>query len=68
MFYFQLPWLPELMMKANDFAMLAATFRGKKGGVKNRKNFTGEDLNVFKHYLDSWGMFQLHAWYYGSTF
>lgn len=55
MFYFLLPYLPEVVMKSNDYSMLAATFIGKKGGVKNRKNFTSEDLDVFKHTLRTWG-------------
>ena len=43
-------------MRSNDYSMLAATLRGRKGGVKNRDNMTQEDLNVFKYSLGSWGM------------
>lgn len=55
MFYFLLPFLPEFVMRGNDFSMLAATLRGKKGGVKNRENMTPQDLDVFKYALNSWG-------------
>ena len=55
MFYFLLPYLPEVVMRSNDFSMLAATLRGKKGGVKNRENMTSQDLDVFKYALNSWG-------------
>ena len=56
MFYFLIPYLPEIIMRSNDYSMLAATLRGRKGGVKNRDNMTPEDLNVFKYSLGSWGM------------
>ncbi|XP_067933450.1 epoxide hydrolase 1-like isoform X2 [Watersipora subatra] len=54
MFYFLLPYLPEVIMRANDFAMLAATLRGKKGGVKNKNKLTKDDLDVFKYSLNTW--------------
>ena len=56
MFYFLIPYLPEIVMRSNDFGMLAATLRGKKGGVRNRSNMSREDLEVFKYSLNSWGM------------
>jgi len=55
MFYFLIPYLPEIVMRSNDFAMLAATLRGRKAGVKNRNNLTKEDLDVFKYSIATWG-------------
>lgn len=47
-------------MKSHDYSMLAATLRGKKGGVRNRENMTKEDLDVFKYSLHTWGMMVMH--------
>ena len=58
MFYFCIPYLPEILMKSNDFAFVAATFRGKRGGVKNRENLSRDDLDVFKHSLNTWGLYK----------
>ncbi|CAD6199575.1 unnamed protein product [Caenorhabditis auriculariae] len=49
MFMFQSGGVPELAMRANGYEMLESMFRGKKGGIKNRKNFTDEDLLAWKY-------------------
>lgn len=49
MFMFQSPYIPELAMKNNDYGMIRAMFRGAKGGLKNKENFTDEDLEAWKH-------------------
>lgn len=48
-FFFQLPWLPELMMRLNDYEGIAAGLLGKKMGVKDRTHVTKEDVEVYKY-------------------
>lgn len=55
MFFFQLPWLPELLLASTNFGFLDECFRGSVWGVKNRAMITAEDVEVYKHALHSWG-------------
>uniref|UniRef100_A0AC35UC76 AB hydrolase-1 domain-containing protein n=1 Tax=Rhabditophanes sp. KR3021 TaxID=114890 RepID=A0AC35UC76_9BILA len=48
-FFFQFPIVPELSMMVNDMKLLETMFRGKKGGIINRENFTDEDMAVYKY-------------------
>lgn len=49
MFFFQVPWLPELLMSANDYKMFNSVFRGRLTGVRNRRAFTPEDVEAYKY-------------------
>lgn len=45
-FFFQLPWLPELALRACDYRIITGMFSGL---AVNKQAFTQEDLNVFKN-------------------
>lgn len=45
MFFFQIPALPELLMRRDDFALLKNAL---KNGTVNRDVFTGEDIDEYK--------------------
>ena len=58
MFFFQLPWLPEMFLGANDLMFLEACFRGSESGLgdialKNKKMMSADDVSVFKHAIHS---------------
>ena len=58
MFFFQLPWLPEMFLGANDLMFLDACFRGSESGLgdiglKNKKMMSADDVSVFKHAIHS---------------
>ncbi|KAL8606535.1 hypothetical protein ACOMHN_015575 [Nucella lapillus] len=48
MFLFQLPWLPEFLIRMNDFHSLGATFKGRTMGAKS-EYFTDDDLEAYKY-------------------
>ena len=48
-FFYQIPYIPELLLKANDFALLRRAFFEKPMGLANPANLTDEDLEVFKY-------------------
>lgn len=48
-FFFQVPWLPEYLMSANDYGNFNVVFRGKITGVRNKKAFTYEDVEAYKY-------------------
>ncbi|PAV85630.1 hypothetical protein WR25_08244 [Diploscapter pachys] len=54
-YMFRTPYIPEAAMRAQDYKMLESSFRGKKGGLKNPKNFTDEDLQAWKHVFSQEG-------------
>lgn len=47
--FFQAPCLPEFNMSANDYGKFNVVFRGKPFGVRNKKNFTSEDVEAYKY-------------------
>lgn len=49
MFYFQLPFLPEYLIEADDFKMLGPIY-------KRVKNFTDEDVEAYKYALSQSGL------------
>ena len=48
-FFYQIPFIPELLIQAADFALLRRAFLEKPMGLTNTKNMTEEDLEVFKY-------------------
>lgn len=48
MFFFQNERIPELLSTADDMKMLEGAFRGEMG-IRNRQNFTDEDLESWKY-------------------
>eukprot|EP00080_Pristionchus_pacificus_P022279 PDM82299.1 ceeh-1 [Pristionchus pacificus] len=49
MFFYQNPWLPEAIIAADDFKMFDACFWSKAIGLRNRDNFTEEDMEAWKY-------------------
>jgi hypothetical protein len=47
MFFFQLPYLPELSLSSFDFRGFRRLFRGKK--PKSPQTVTDEDIEAFKY-------------------
>ena len=48
MFLFQMPCLPETVIRASDLTFLKLAFCGMKGGAK-RGSFTDEDIEAYKY-------------------
>ena len=49
MFFFQIPYLPELVLSAGDYALLEVSFRGDDTGLKlHQENVTDDDIQAFK--------------------
>ena len=60
MFFFQMPWLPELMLRMSDFFMLEQVFadlRGKKG---EEVLLSDEEIEAFKYTFSQQGIVKLH--------
>lgn len=49
MFFNQTPFFPELLFQADDFNFVKEIHQNKPHGLINSKNFTDDDLNVFKY-------------------
>ena len=48
-FFFQLPFLPELSSWTGDYGMIGSAFRSKQMGLRNQENITDEDIEAFKY-------------------
>jgi pimeloyl-ACP methyl ester carboxylesterase len=64
MFFFQLPWLPEMMLRAGDFAGLARTLR--KEPVRPG-TFSAEDIRLYKEALRQPGALTAGINYYRAA-
>uniref|UniRef100_A0A1I7UJV3 AB hydrolase-1 domain-containing protein n=1 Tax=Caenorhabditis tropicalis TaxID=1561998 RepID=A0A1I7UJV3_9PELO len=49
MFFYQNARIPELLGSADDMKMLEGCFRSKEMGIRNRSNFTDDDLEAWKY-------------------
>lgn len=49
MFFYQNARIPELLSTADDMNILDLCFRGKEMGIRNRHNFTDDDLEAWKY-------------------
>ncbi|MFT3925235.1 MAG: alpha/beta fold hydrolase [Myxococcales bacterium] len=61
MLLFQLPWLPERMLRANDYAALV---RGTRGWAINKQNFSDRDMDVLREGLSQPGALTAMLNYY----
>ena len=43
-FFFQVPILPEMLVRLDDYEMIQRSMLGKKMGVRNRDHLTQEDV------------------------
>ena len=68
--FFQLPWLPELYLSADDFAFLHSAFLGKPqyGGVSRREYMSHDDVNAVKWTLTRAGSLTAALNYYRALF
>ncbi|GMR49445.1 hypothetical protein PMAYCL1PPCAC_19640, partial [Pristionchus mayeri] len=48
-FFYQTPWIPEAMIAADDFELLEKLFWDKATGLRNKDNFTAEDMEAWKY-------------------
>ena len=55
-FFYQTPFIPELLIEANDFGMFTRAFYDKPMGLTNKENMTKDDLEVFKYTFSQKGM------------
>ncbi|HEU4329204.1 MAG TPA: alpha/beta hydrolase [Roseiflexaceae bacterium] len=62
---FQLPWLPEALIRAGDFAVLEYLFRGM---AVHKQQFTDEDIQVYKQALSRPGSLTAALNYYRALF
>ncbi|OUL22022.1 alpha/beta hydrolase [Nostoc sp. 106C] len=64
-FFFQLPWLPELVIKSSDYAALE---RALKGMAVNKNVFTQADIAAFKNAAAKNGALTAMLNYYRNVF
>uniref|UniRef100_A0A8R1DGP8 AB hydrolase-1 domain-containing protein n=1 Tax=Caenorhabditis japonica TaxID=281687 RepID=A0A8R1DGP8_CAEJA len=55
MYLFQSSWVPEMGLRANRMKMLEVMLRGEKAGIRNKQNFTDEDVLAWKHVFSQSG-------------
>jgi pimeloyl-ACP methyl ester carboxylesterase len=65
MLFFQLPWLPEWLLRAGDFALLERTFRHQ---TRNPLAFTPDDIALYKQALRQPGALTATLNYYRALF
>ena len=49
MFFCQLPYIPELYIQSDDFALFKQMFHKKPAGLTNTDLVTDNDIEVFKY-------------------
>ncbi|OUL26478.1 epoxide hydrolase [Nostoc sp. T09] len=64
-FFFQLPWLPELTIKSSDYAAVEKAF---KGMAVDKNIFTQADIDAFKHAAAKSGALTAMLNYYRNVF
>jgi len=63
-FFFQLPFLPELLIQLNDYQALEQAFRGM---AKNKNAFTDADIEAYKNALAKPGVLTAAVNYYRNV-
>ncbi|XP_067666860.1 epoxide hydrolase 4-like [Haliotis asinina] len=66
MFFFQVPCLPELMLKVNDLKAIERIFTGRQGGVTSGK-CSAEDIEAYKYAFSRPGAATCAINYYRAT-
>ena len=67
-FFFQVPYLPECLLSAWDFAMFETWFHTDPFGVRNKKSFTAEDVEAYKYVYSEYGARTAPINYYRANF
>jgi pimeloyl-ACP methyl ester carboxylesterase len=65
MFFFQLPWLPELLLQASDYQAIEMAF---KGMAVNKNVFTQTDIDTYKKAVAKPGALTAMLNYYRNIF
>ncbi|XP_022103784.1 epoxide hydrolase 4-like [Acanthaster planci] len=68
MFFFQLPFLPELNGWINDYGLISGCFLGDGMGLQNKENMSKEDLEAFKYSASRKGSLTGMINYYRAAF
>jgi len=68
MFFYQIPFIPELLFQANDFSLFKQAFSTKPMGMINTNNMTSDDLEVFKYTFSQKGTPTAAMNYYRALF
>ncbi|XP_077989005.1 epoxide hydrolase 3-like isoform X2 [Glandiceps talaboti] len=67
MFLFQLPFLPEIVFKLNDYSWIKGAFCGKEMGMRNPEAMTEEDIEAFKYNIQREGASTAMVNYYRAA-
>jgi pimeloyl-ACP methyl ester carboxylesterase len=65
MFFFQIPWLPEQVVRLGDYAAIERAFRGM---ARRKDAFTDEDIHILKEALAKPGALTAAINYYRAAF
>src|SRR5689334_7490579 len=68
MFFYQIPFIPELLFKANDFSIFRQLFCAKPMGIINPNNMTPDDLEVFKYTFSQKGTYMYYLMFIYDSF
>jgi len=68
MFFFQVPFLPELLYEADDFTSLHRLFQRKSSGLVNTELISDNDIEVYKYTLSQKGSMKAAINYYRAFF
>ncbi|CAF1441486.1 unnamed protein product [Adineta steineri] len=68
MFFYQVPFMPELLFQSNDLALFKQIFCTKPMGLINTNNMTSDDLEVFKYTFSQKGTPTAAINYYRAFF
>jgi len=67
-FFYQVPFIPEMLLQSNDIEIFARIFCEKPMGMINEKNMTTDDLEVFKYTFSQKGTATAAINYYRALF
>lgn len=56
-FFYQIPYIPELLVEVNDLAVLKRVFQEKPMGLVNATGMSSEDLEVFRYTFSQKGKY-----------
>jgi len=68
MYFFQCPFIPELLLKSDDYAIFKMSFLKKPMGLVNTKNMEQEDIEVFRYTFAQEGTPKAALNYYRAMF
>ncbi|CAF1022012.1 unnamed protein product [Rotaria sordida] len=68
MFFYQVPFIPELLLASDDFAILKKAFYTKPMSLINKHNMTADDLEVFTYTFSQKGTPKSAINYYRAIF